>query len=159
MRLQIGPFNVAVTTDPRMVDLGEWDGRNLLVKIRSDQAAGQQRDTLLHEILHAVVTVVGQECHEGIEDVVAALSPTLLDTLRRNPDLVKYLTGEYDGIESFESTACGSETVSAVPSRWVAAPRGRDSVPGVGSGRIAAIVPRDRGAGDSGLPKSNAGTC
>jgi hypothetical protein len=63
------------------------------ITIKPEMAADQLRDTLLHEVLHAVHSFVGMDVADecGCEEFVHRLCPTLLDTLRRNPDLVTYL--------------------------------------------------------------------
>ena len=59
------------------------------------QGPDQERDTVLHEVLHAAITMTG---HEGDfrssreEAVVYAMSPVLLGVLRGNPHLVSWLT-------------------------------------------------------------------
>lgn len=63
-----------------------------------NQGPDQLAATLLHEVLHAVWSTVGlshanlAEVEDREETVVAALEPLLLDVLRRNPKLVRYLT-------------------------------------------------------------------
>lgn len=54
-----------------------------------------QQVTLLHEALHAVWSTTGlrQLDNDLEEQVVVGLAPLLLDTLKRNPDLVAFLTG------------------------------------------------------------------
>ena len=56
----------------------------------------QQSDTVLHEVLHACLSVTGLNL--GLEDekseaLVYGLTAILLDVLRRNPKLVAYLMG------------------------------------------------------------------
>lgn len=58
--------------------------------VRDDLTIDQERDTLLHEILHATAIVLGREA-ELPESMVSLLAPTLLDVLRRNVPLVRYL--------------------------------------------------------------------
>lgn len=75
--------------------LGSADHPAQLIRIDPNQGPDQLADTLLHEVMHAVFAFVG--LHESPlakheERIVAALTPTLLDTLRRNPDLVAYVT-------------------------------------------------------------------
>lgn len=56
-------------------------------------------DALLHEVLHAVWLVVGgrENIDKELEEkIIAIISPTLLDTLRRNPELVLFLLGVND---------------------------------------------------------------
>lgn len=58
------------------------------------------RETLLHEVLHAVIGTArippfsaesGHGEHDSEEAIVSMLAPLLLDTLRRNPELVAAL--------------------------------------------------------------------
>lgn len=61
-----------------------------LIQIATHPSKGQRRDTLLHEILHAIIgntTLKGDE-----EKLVRQVTPYLLGALRDNPDLVAYLT-------------------------------------------------------------------
>ena len=53
-----------------------------------------KRDTLLHEVLHAVFSATGVSRDLGSEkeeDAINRLTPTLLAVLRRNPELLAYL--------------------------------------------------------------------
>lgn len=75
--------------------VGSNDPGAQVIRIDPEQGPDSTVDTLLHEVLHAVWSLVG--LHEGTaskyeEQVIAALSPSLLDTLRRNPDFVRCLT-------------------------------------------------------------------
>lgn len=66
----------------------------LRILISTTSARGQQRDTLLHEILHAIFSMVGLTEDLGPvteESHILRLAPAILDVLRRNPDLVQYL--------------------------------------------------------------------
>ncbi len=47
---------------------------------------------LLHEVLHACITVCGGDSHQE-EALVSGLAHVLLQVLRENPDLVRYLLG------------------------------------------------------------------
>lgn len=106
MRLQIGPFGFRVTEEAheyhaevaaRCEDF--WARINYkagLIYLDAIQPADHKRVALLHEVLHGV-----WHCHDfkaerewSEEQVVTFLAPVLLDTLRRNPALVTYLTGE-----------------------------------------------------------------
>lgn len=83
-------------------EVGHTDmGRNKMT-IRSDgsQAPMQERDTLLHEVVHAVLWQAGLDEEHDVfktdrmaERVVDVLATSLLDVLRRNPTLVDYLLG------------------------------------------------------------------
>lgn len=72
---------------------GVADHRNERIVLHPDQGPSQLRDTLLHEVLHCVASVAGG-LGEDEEAIVAQLSRTLLDTLRRNPGLVTFLLAE-----------------------------------------------------------------
>lgn len=70
-----------------------------LIRLRGggEQSEDQMRDTMLHEVLHAVVRLTYQEksfAKSDDEDAVGAIATHLLDTLRRNPDLVAYLLSD-----------------------------------------------------------------
>lgn len=58
------------------------------------QAPTQMRDTVLHEVMHAIWSVTGlsSEHTDGFEEaLIQRLTPALLELLRRNPALVKWL--------------------------------------------------------------------
>jgi hypothetical protein len=74
-RLESDAFGKAIVSEQRLM-------------LRDGMAGQQERDTLLHELLHACGQVVG---HELEEHEVAALTPVLLGVLRSNPDVVTYL--------------------------------------------------------------------
>lgn len=83
---------VLVVEPERMSDenkLGEFFLRRLRIEVRADQADGSKRDTVLHEVLHAIHSLLGMEVEESL---VHALTPVLLDVLRANPELVSFLT-------------------------------------------------------------------
>ena len=64
------------------------------ISIAKDMASDQERDTVLHEVLHALIRVINLMPKEQEEErIVVALAPLILDALRRNPNLVEYLVG------------------------------------------------------------------
>jgi hypothetical protein len=65
------------------------------IVLDSRQATDYLAVTLLQEVVHAIFKIAGLP-NEKEEDTVTRLSPLLLDTLRRNPDLVAYLLGVPD---------------------------------------------------------------
>lgn len=74
---------------------------NQRIVLNPQQGADQLRDSMLHELLHAVIRGHGLgELSEGDavldpareERVVSVVASVLLDVLRRNPRLVTYLT-------------------------------------------------------------------
>ena len=100
------PYEVKVVDDPeealhRAGDpdcVGVSDHMRSRIKIRAnEQSESQTRDTLLHEVLHAIVAMTSSEkayAKEDAEQAIAVLGTHLLDTMRRNPDLVTFLLAE-----------------------------------------------------------------
>lgn len=79
---------------------GDCDKRRGVITIRPGLSHDAEAEVLLHEVLHAVTGSVGLDETLGAdtdEKVVRAITPTLLDTLRRNPALRAYLFGETSG--------------------------------------------------------------
>lgn len=102
--IQVGPHRYKVVSNrPQMNEVCRKEGRDLLghvnhwsltISIEPTLAADQKAETVLHEALHAAVTVAGLGDEWGVdkeEAVVNRLSPVLLDVLRRNPKLIAYL--------------------------------------------------------------------
>lgn len=74
---------------------GYTDTRTCTVFISQRQAYTQSQETLLHEVLHAILDVTGHahELEDEDEEIlVRRLSPALLVVLQQNPALVEYLT-------------------------------------------------------------------
>ena len=104
-RISVGPHSYVVVKDQAELDRksierqivgpqGHHDPVALRILVTEQQAPGQQRDTLLHEVLHALTEMTGlhnEWSEEKEEAVVRRLTPALLDVLRRNPDLVEFL--------------------------------------------------------------------
>lgn len=101
--VQVGPYRFAVTQDQvayerkavadHAATWGYIEYGRLRIILNPDQAEDHMRVTLLHEILHAVEDVTDQR-HHRTEEIIRQLAAPLLDVLRRNPDLVAYLTGK-----------------------------------------------------------------
>lgn len=74
--------------------LGETDNINTEFIIKKQQGPACKRDTVLHEVLHAIAFMSGY-CneleHATEERMVRALTPWILGVLRDNPKLVDYL--------------------------------------------------------------------
>lgn len=103
--VQVGPHVYTIVVDrKRAIDASvtygfthpDWSE----IILGPDQCLSQQRDTVLHELLHALLALVGVNKggdrallpeEDDEERLVTALSPLLLDTLRRNPDLTAFL--------------------------------------------------------------------
>ena len=75
---------------------GHVNHHSLTIELQSDQAEAQKRDTLLHEVIHAIDFAVHLELKERH---VHALAAGLLCVLRDNPELVERLTAPDAGAQ------------------------------------------------------------
>lgn len=79
---------------------GEYAPEVETIRLNKNQRPDSLADTLLHEVLHAVLGYTGaQEMLKTFNDsaeefVVSALTGELLNVLRRNPSLVSFLTSK-----------------------------------------------------------------
>lgn len=111
--VQIGAFVFSVDVDQDYMDEeAERRGQELSgmsefekqkITIGEGQGPDIQADTTLHEIIHMCLRVVSCDLNSEIaneaftdfeERVVGAVTGVLLDTLRRNPDMARYLLGK-----------------------------------------------------------------
>ena len=72
--------------------LGEWDARTATISYDPAQTLPVLRETILHEMLHCILEHTGVEPDEH-ETLIRNISPLMLETLRRNPELVEWLVG------------------------------------------------------------------
>lgn len=72
--------------------LGEWDARNATIHYDPSQTLPVLRETILHEMLHCIFEHTGVDPDEH-ETLIRSISPLVLETLRRNPELVEFLVG------------------------------------------------------------------
>lgn len=101
--IQVFSYDIEVTTpDGIEMDHNEVEGRFLQsaerIEIRGDRPVAMTRDTLLHEVLHAVLAISGTRAmvdleREDEEKIVSGLAPALLHVLRDNPKLAAFLLG------------------------------------------------------------------
>ncbi len=104
--VQVGPFRYRVTSKQATLDAVRRDdptlfsGRTdtaalrILLDLNQCDAADTVRVTLLHEVLHAVWSLVGLDVDidDNVEEqIVNRMAPALLDVLQRNADLVAFL--------------------------------------------------------------------
>lgn len=92
--VKVGPYNVRVEQhegyfgkDETRV-YGEYDERTSTINVDVDASADVIRETLLHEILHAILGMYEKDD----EALVRLLSPMLLQVMRDNPKLMLALT-------------------------------------------------------------------
>jgi len=100
--VQIGPHNYEVRgfTPEELVNLyrnskcdvifGDHCTSELLIRINLTLPHSQRAETLLHEIMHGIADVTDCDFDDE-ESTIRALTPTLLDVLRRNPDVADFL--------------------------------------------------------------------
>jgi hypothetical protein len=102
--VQVGPYRFTVITDGQSIAkmrrdsdsacrIGETDIATQTITVDGTLAADVLAETLLHEVMHAIWRTVGRDSwtEDSAEAKVLEFAPTLLDTLRRNPDLVAFL--------------------------------------------------------------------
>lgn len=96
----IGPHDYEVSISKKKIDsnlFGETDNTNSEIHVHPDQSLQNKRDTLLHEILHAIAFASGMKKvlewnDETEEKVIRLLSPWLLGVVQDNPDLIEWIT-------------------------------------------------------------------
>lgn len=100
--LQVGPYVYKVETnylaDETMKAAEVWGDHDIgeqRLRIRSDAGPDCTRDTVLHELLHAIMEVYGIRPKKE-ERLIRKLSPAILDVFDRNPELLDYLFPESD---------------------------------------------------------------
>lgn len=102
--VEVGPYVYTIAhgdvTTRRQLggDHGETDHSELIIKI-NERATGVVRETLVHELLHALSDLAGLQEQYGAEtdeQWCRRIAPWLLDTLRRNPNLVDFLLTDLD---------------------------------------------------------------
>ena len=98
--IQVGPMRYTLAIDQAAINeinptaFGRTRNKEQSIVLSAGQGPDQEADTVLHETLHACFTVAGiseRMTDTLAEETINALSPLLLDTLRRNPELVAYL--------------------------------------------------------------------
>jgi hypothetical protein len=85
------PYSVTYVLEMEDDDTGAIDSTTQEVKLLEGQAFEAERDTALHEIIHAIDFSVAIKLKER---QVHALAAGLLQVLRENPKFTKYLTEE-----------------------------------------------------------------
>ena len=91
----VGPHTYKVVTVPDGIlngagRVGQTCAMTGVIAIDNEQSRSQMADTVIHELVHAVLNVTDLD-NEIEERVCLALGPGLLGVLRDNPALVKWL--------------------------------------------------------------------
>ena len=95
--VKVGPYLYDIIYRHPVSDSEELYGltinRDHRIIVGTDQSDLASKDTLLHELLHAVMWTSGAFRHVGDEEqVVTVMATCLLGVLRDNPELVAHLT-------------------------------------------------------------------
>lgn len=106
MRYSVGINQALLDADGAKRGIPSFAGQSSAVEQRitlaENMAADYSRETLLHEVLHQCLRVVGRDpdadVKSGAEEIeelmIESLSGTLLAALNDNPELVAYLTAK-----------------------------------------------------------------
>lgn len=107
MKVRVGPHTYRIKFDTAELNRlavdhgsaqgfdGYTDNDSTTIYVKEELGPSQRRDTILHELIHACNSFTGldSELSEKVEERVARrLAPVLLDILRSNPTLLRYLT-------------------------------------------------------------------
>lgn len=96
-KIKIGYYTIAIKYCDDLDDLhGDFNSDNKTIRINSRYSREQQAETLLHEIMHAVIDdtfAFGDEetAMEKEEKAVRILSPKIMEVMTSNKKLRKYL--------------------------------------------------------------------
>jgi hypothetical protein len=102
--VKAGPYRYRVVVDKAAIDAertatrkaaaqGSCNADTQVITLDPGLAPDTLAETLLHEVFHAIYTTVGIGSEEKIQahEMIYRTTPTLLDVLRSNPDLVAFL--------------------------------------------------------------------
>lgn len=109
-QIKVGPFRFRVLADSaeavkmkvesgQAERIGETHRHRLTIVVDPGLAPDMIAESLLHEVMHAVFTVIPTNEKLTEERFIQLIAPTLLGVLRENPDFVAYVTSE-EPIES-----------------------------------------------------------
>ena len=97
----IGPFKWSVETFTEDIGVhGSVDVHNQIIKVAVNQVPQQQKDTFLHELLHAIMHTNGLAHRFGAsetvdeEDVCWGLAPWLYGVTKTNPTLFEWIAND-----------------------------------------------------------------
>lgn len=93
MKIQIGQTTWELEEAALEEEFGLTDHFQAKILVMKGQTKDQLRDTVLHEVLHAICFNYGVPTtdDETEEAILKTLTPVLLDVLCRNPELVDLL--------------------------------------------------------------------
>jgi hypothetical protein len=87
-------IQIRLRSPSRLPDaLGLFHSMKSLIELRKGQEDQELRDTLLHEVLHALLHTQGREYGGDIEEMyVRAIASGLIGVFQDNPELLQWLT-------------------------------------------------------------------
>lgn len=107
--VQVGPYRYRITATTEAINalratatdhrddstrVGYSDHVKLVITLDPQLPLDLLAETMLHEMMHCCYTAAGRSGETLAEEaVIDTLSPVLLDTLRRNPDVASFLLG------------------------------------------------------------------
>lgn len=99
MEVTVGQSTYRVEIDPTEIENGNCGTtyhQSGVIRLRPNMSDGEYRDTLLHEVRHAVAHFVGigDEDKLSEEEWITRTNPALLDVLCKNPELRRVLFNE-----------------------------------------------------------------
>lgn len=86
-------FTVILSAEISDDELGRCDYNQQKIFISKHQASDTMRDTLLHEIIHAVHWLMGLADNSTEEEFTARTTTGLRSVMLQNPGVVNYLLG------------------------------------------------------------------
>jgi len=95
-RVRVGATTYTVQVTGKTLLYGETDHLQTEIRLNSGQSQDSLRDTVLHEVLHAVLWISGANKLLTLDDdaeerLTRLLAPWLLTLLRDNPRLLAFL--------------------------------------------------------------------
>lgn len=96
MRIKIGEVVWKVNETSHIDDFGVTEYMAGEILLNSSQTTSQMRETLLHEVCHAIVFSYGIQLGtpEQEEQFINSFSPVLLSVICNNPEFLSILVGE-----------------------------------------------------------------
>lgn len=86
---------VPIRLDPKLEDDGEFDYKNLGIRVRPAQMPIEEMDTILHETIHAIDHWLDLEMTER---QVRLMATALIGLFQDNPDYAEFVTRPLKGI-------------------------------------------------------------
>lgn len=96
MEVKVGPIRYRITEDSSEIEEGRCGvtyKQTARIRINPSLSADVRKETLLHEMLHAICSICGIDDEDRLteEEWISRVSPILLMVLQENPDLLSEL--------------------------------------------------------------------